>query len=68
MQGRSLVPLLKGESPTDWRKSMYYHYYEYPSVPQSPRALRVRTDRYKLISYYTSTSGNCSTSRPTRRR
>jgi arylsulfatase A-like enzyme len=30
MQGRSLVPLLKSESPDDWRKSFYYHYYEYP--------------------------------------
>ncbi|MFP6899326.1 MAG: sulfatase, partial [Opitutales bacterium] len=28
MQGRSLVPLLKGETPEDWRRSFYYHYYE----------------------------------------
>ena len=32
MQGASVVPLLKGENPEDWRKSVYYHYYEYPSV------------------------------------
>ena len=24
MQGRSLVPLLRGESPPDWRQSIYY--------------------------------------------
>ena len=30
MQGRSLVPMLKGQTPADWRKAFYYHYYEYP--------------------------------------
>jgi arylsulfatase A-like enzyme len=52
LQGRSLVPLLKGESPNDWRKSIYYHYYEYPSVHMVPNHVGVRTDRYKLIHYY----------------
>ncbi len=28
MQGRSFLPILKGESPVDWRKTFYYHYYE----------------------------------------
>lgn len=52
MQGRSLVPLLKGESTADWRKSLYYHYYEYP-VPHKVRPhYGVVTDRYKLIHYY----------------
>ncbi len=35
LQGRSLVPLLKGERPADWRDAIYYHYYEYPSVHMS---------------------------------
>jgi arylsulfatase A-like enzyme len=52
MQGRSLVPLLKGETPTDWRKSIYYHYYEYPAVHSVQRHYGVRTQRYKLIHYY----------------
>jgi arylsulfatase A-like enzyme len=52
MQGLSLVPLLKGESPTDWRKSIYYHYYEYPSVHMVPRHYGIRTDRYKLMHFY----------------
>src|SRR5262249_19518358 len=52
MQGRSLVPLLKGETPKDWRKSVYYHYYEYPAVHMVQRHCGVRTDRYKLIHYY----------------
>jgi arylsulfatase A-like enzyme len=52
MQGRSLVPILKKEQPDDWRKSIYYHYYEYPSVHMVPKHNGVRTDRYKLLSFY----------------
>tara|TARA_R110002072_G_scaffold13481_1_gene56656 strand:+ start:86974 stop:88599 length:1626 start_codon:yes stop_codon:yes gene_type:complete len=52
MQGKSLVPLLKGEKPDDWRKSIYYHYYEYPSVHMVPRHYGVRTEQYKLIYFY----------------
>jgi arylsulfatase A-like enzyme len=52
MQGRSFVPLLKGAVPADWRKSIYYHYYEFP-VPHRVRPhYGVVTDRYKLIHYY----------------
>ena len=52
MQGRSLVPLLKGEPVADWRKSIYYHYYEFPSVHMVPRHNGVRNDRYKLMQIY----------------
>jgi arylsulfatase A-like enzyme len=52
MQGRSLVPLLKGDTPADWRKSFYYHYYEFP-VPHHVRPhYGVVTDRYKLVRFY----------------
>jgi len=52
MQGRSLLPLCQGETPADWRKSLYYHYYEYP-VPHRVRPhVGVITDRYKLVNYY----------------
>jgi len=52
MQGRSLVPLLKGQTPADWRTSLYYHYYEFP-VPHRVRPhYGVITDRFKLIHYY----------------
>lgn len=52
MQGRSLVPLLKGERPDDWRESFYYHYYEYP-VPHRVRPhYGVVTDQFKLVHYY----------------
>ena len=52
MQGRSLVPLLKGENVTDWRKSIYYHYYEYPSVHMIPRHFAIRTETQKLMKFY----------------
>ncbi len=51
MQGRSLVPLLKGETPADWRKSFYYQYFEYP-VPHHVRPhYGVVTARYKLVRF-----------------
>ncbi|HUT95353.1 MAG TPA: sulfatase/phosphatase domain-containing protein [Thermoguttaceae bacterium] len=52
MQGRSLVPLLKGQTPNDWRKSVYYHYYEFPGWHDVARHYGVRTDRHKLVHYY----------------
>lgn len=52
MQGKSLVPLMKGETPADWRKSLYYHYYEYPGIHSVRRHEGVATDRYKLIRFY----------------
>ncbi len=54
MQGRSLVPLLKGETPRNWRKSFYYHYYESQVAHGVPAHEGVRTDRYKLIRFYES--------------
>lgn len=52
MQGRSLVPLLEGKTPEDWRDSIYYHYYEFPGAHSVRRHYGVRTDRYKLIYFY----------------
>jgi arylsulfatase A-like enzyme len=52
MQGRSLVPLLKGETPDDWRDALYYHYYEFPSVHMVAKHYGIRTERYKLIRFY----------------
>jgi arylsulfatase A-like enzyme len=52
MQGRSLVPLLQGRTPADWRKSFYYHYYEYPGPHSVARHYGVVTGRYKLVRFY----------------
>jgi arylsulfatase A-like enzyme len=50
MQGRSLVPLLGGRVPSDWRRSFYYHYYERTTHRVAPHR-GVRTDRYTLAHY-----------------
>ncbi|MCH5181043.1 MAG: sulfatase [Prevotellaceae bacterium] len=52
IQGESLLPLLRGEKPRKWRKSLYYHYYEYPAEHSVKRHYGVRTERYKLIHFY----------------
>lgn len=52
IQGVSLVPLLKGESPKNWRKALYYHFYEYPAEHMVKRHYGIRTERYKLIHFY----------------
>ena len=53
MQGRSIAPLLKGSAPSDWQTSFYYHYYEFAPPHWVMPHYGIRTQRYKLISYYT---------------
>ena len=52
VQGRSLVPIFRGSTPADWRKSFYYHYYEFPGPHSVRRHYGVVTDRYKLVRFY----------------
>jgi arylsulfatase A-like enzyme len=52
MSGTSLIPLLDGKTPGNWRSDLYYHYYDYPAVHQVRRHDGVRDDRYKLIHFY----------------
>ena len=40
------------ETPADWRKSFYYHYYEHPGPHNVARHYGVVTDRYKLVHFY----------------
>ena len=54
MQGRSLVPIFKGQTPTNWRKTFYYHYYESMVAHGVPAHEGVRNTRYKLIRFYES--------------
>jgi arylsulfatase A-like enzyme len=51
MQGASLMPLMHGRTPTDWRKSLYYAYYEFPGPHHVAPHEGVATDQYKLIHY-----------------
>jgi arylsulfatase A-like enzyme len=53
IQGKSFASrLLTNKSDKNWRKSMYYHYYEYPQPHKVPAHFGVRTSRYKLIRFY----------------
>ena len=49
-QGRSYRENLKGNTPDDWRKSMYYRYWTQETV--RPAHFGVRNDRYKLMFLY----------------
>ena len=52
MQGRSLLPLFRGERPADWRTSMYYRYYHDPGHHNTAAHYGVRTQTHKLIHYW----------------
>ena len=52
MQGTSLRPILEGETPDDWRASMYYRYWMHLAHHYVPAHYGIRTERYKLIYYY----------------
>lgn len=51
IQGRSLVPVLEGVTPRDWRQSMYYRYYHYPGDHNVQPHYGVRTREHKLIYF-----------------
>ncbi len=52
MQGISFRQNLRGHTPKDWRKSMYYRYWMHLADHGVAAHYGVRTDRYKLIYYY----------------
>lgn len=53
MPGRSLIPVLaNGDNVKNWRQSIYYHYYDYPTYHMVRKHDGVRTERYKLIHFY----------------
>jgi arylsulfatase A-like enzyme len=53
MQGRSLVPILRGQEPENWRSTFYYHYYEgVDKVHAAHKHEGVTNGRLKLIHFY----------------
>jgi arylsulfatase A-like enzyme len=52
MQGRSLLPVLRGRTPADWRTSMYYRYYHDPGDHNTRAHYGVRTRTHKLIHFW----------------
>jgi arylsulfatase A-like enzyme len=53
MQGRSMMTLLRGRTPADWRTSMYYRYYHDPGDHNTRAHYGVRTKTHKLIYFPT---------------
>jgi arylsulfatase A-like enzyme len=51
MQGKSIVPLLKGQQQGNLHDALYYHFYE-NREHNVAKHIGVRTDRYKLIYFY----------------
>jgi arylsulfatase A-like enzyme len=52
MQGRSARPILRGDTPGDWRQSVYYRYWMHERQWGTCAHYGVRTHRHKLIHYY----------------
>jgi arylsulfatase A-like enzyme len=53
MQGRSIVPLLRGDRPDGWRDAMYYRYWMHrDGAHLVPAHYGVRTATHKLICFY----------------
>jgi arylsulfatase A-like enzyme len=52
MQGRSLVPVLRGRTPGDWRSAVYYRYYHDPGDHDTRAHYGVRTKTHKLIHFW----------------
>ncbi len=54
MQGHSIVPVLKGKTPDEWRRSFYYHFYEDKDADHHvAKHEGVTTGHAKLIHFYT---------------
>ncbi len=50
MQGQSFRENLKGNTPENWRKQMYYRYWLHH--PERPAHFGIRNERYKLAFFY----------------
>ncbi len=49
-QGRSFRENLKGNTPADWRESLYYRYWLHQK--QRPAHFGIRNQKYKLVFFY----------------
>lgn len=48
LQGRSFLPLLRGERPADWRTDAYYHFHGTSTIPEH---FGIRTKEHKLLHF-----------------
>jgi arylsulfatase A-like enzyme len=52
MQGTSIVPLLEGQTPEDWREAIYYRYWQHLLHRQVTAHYGIRTASHKLIYFH----------------
>ena len=52
MQGRSFRSVLRGETPPEWRQSVYYRYWMHMAHHWVPAHLGIRTKTRKLVFFY----------------
>lgn len=52
MQGKSFVSILNDHKKSDWRQSMYYHYYEFPYWHHVQPHYGIRTQKFTLAHFY----------------
>lgn len=52
MQGASMLPILRGKAPADWRDAVYYRYWMHLAHHYIPGHFGVRDSRYKLAFFY----------------
>jgi arylsulfatase A-like enzyme len=52
MQGRSLLAVLRGRTPPNWRNAMYYRYYHDPGDHNTRAHYGIRTRTHKLIYFW----------------
>lgn len=50
--GRSFLPLLRGQNVSDWRTHLLYEYHWEWNFPATPTLFAIRTDRYKYVYYH----------------
>lgn len=60
-QGRSFRDNLKGETPDDWRQSVYYRYWTQERI--RPAHFGIRNSSYKLIFFYGNSSNTTGSER-----
>lgn len=51
IQGKSFLPVLKGQGK-NWKNESYYHYYEYPQPHHVYPHFGLRTAQYTLVRFY----------------
>lgn len=59
MQGRSFLPVWKGNTPSDWRDAMYYRYYHDPGDHNTRAHYGIRTATHKLIYFWKKDQWEC---------